>query len=89
MNFFAVGAGTTGSVVANRLSESYRVLLLEAGGEPNPLMSVPAMGGLFLDHPSVDWRFLTTPQAHSCLSLKNKVLPETKFVVSLNSQFFI
>lgn len=70
----AVGAGTTGALVANRLSESYRVLLLEAGGEPNPLMSVPAMAGVFLNQPSVDWKFLTTPQKHSCLSLRDQVL---------------
>lgn len=39
--YFLVGAGTSGCVLAARLSEKFNVLLLEAGGPPPPAVSVP------------------------------------------------
>lgn len=59
-DFCIVGAGSAGSVVADRLSEDgrFRVLLLEAGPvDKNPLIHVPA-GFLKLQNDrTINWRF--------------------------------
>ncbi|MGQ0466388.1 MAG: GMC family oxidoreductase [Sporichthyaceae bacterium] len=62
-DFIVVGAGSSGAVIAARLSEdpSVRVLLLEAGGTPPPHEAVPgAVPALQLD-PSTDWMFTADP----------------------------
>ncbi|ODM94362.1 Glucose dehydrogenase [FAD, quinone] [Orchesella cincta] len=71
-DFIVVGSGSAGAVVANRLSQHYNVLLLEAGGEPNPWFSVPAMSFLMLNYPSHDWMYKTVPQKHSCGALPDR-----------------
>ncbi|CAL8127841.1 unnamed protein product [Orchesella dallaii] len=64
-DFIVVGGGTAGSVVANRLSEYYTVLLLEAGGEPNPLVYVPGLASHLVNRPEVDWMHKTVAQKRS------------------------
>lgn len=59
-----IGAGTAGSVLAERLTASgrLRVLLIEAGGAPtNPLVSIPA-GFPQLFKSGCDWAFESEPQ---------------------------
>lgn len=68
-----VGAGSAGSIVANRLSKHFNVLLLERGGEPNPLTVVPGLESSMLGRPEVDYRYMTVPQNSSCLSCNNRV----------------
>ncbi|ODN04373.1 Glucose dehydrogenase [FAD, quinone] [Orchesella cincta] len=71
-DFIVVGGGSAGSVVANRLSKHFNVLLLERGGEPNPLTVVPGMESSMLGRPEVDYRYLTVPQNNSCLACNNR-----------------
>ncbi|OXA57469.1 glucose dehydrogenase [FAD, quinone] isoform X2 [Folsomia candida] len=71
-DFIIVGAGSAGSVVANRLSEHFNVLLLERGGDPNPLALVPALATILLNHPENDYMYRSIPQRSSCLSLNNR-----------------
>ncbi|XP_059622518.1 glucose dehydrogenase [FAD, quinone]-like [Phlebotomus argentipes] len=55
-DFIVVGAGSAGSVVANRLSENpdWNVLLLEAGGDPPIESIIPALFSSMLDT-KYDW----------------------------------
>jgi len=68
----AVGAGSAGAVVANRLSKHNKVLLLEAGGDPLYYNSIPFLAPGFLGDPKVDWVYKTIPQKNSHLSISHE-----------------
>ena len=69
-----MGGGSAGSVLAARLSEDpqTRVLLLEAGGSPPFLASIPVFGA-FLQQSPYDWQYETVPQKDACKAMMEKV----------------
>ncbi|MGB1109141.1 MAG: GMC family oxidoreductase [Gammaproteobacteria bacterium] len=63
-DYVIVGAGSSGCVLANRLSEdpSKRVLLLEAGGRDwHPWIHIPVGYFKTMHNPATDWCYLTEP----------------------------
>ncbi|CAL4113234.1 unnamed protein product, partial [Meganyctiphanes norvegica] len=70
-DFIVVGSGSAGGIVAARLSEEgWKVLLLEAGGEPTAETYVPAMQ-LTLTQSELDWGLYNKPQKNSMLGYDN------------------
>ncbi|KAK9871038.1 hypothetical protein WA026_009996 [Henosepilachna vigintioctopunctata] len=71
-DFIIVGAGSSGSVIFNRLSEvkKWKILLLEAGGDEDDFSDIPAM--MFFTHLSeMNWGYNTTSQKKSCLGMND------------------
>lgn len=61
-DYIIVGGGTAGCILANRLTASgrFRVLMLEAGGEPKSMwINIPAGFSKLLTNKSYNWRFQT------------------------------
>lgn len=69
-DFIVVGAGSAGSIVANRLTEnpSWNVLLLEAGGHETEITDVPILS-LYLHKSKLDWKYRTQPQDSACQAM--------------------
>ena len=72
-DFIVVGAGSAGAVVASRLSEvsQWKVLLLEAGGDPNPTSDIPSLA-FTLQKTDIDWQYQTEPEEGMCQGLRDK-----------------
>ncbi|XP_037570762.1 glucose dehydrogenase [FAD, quinone]-like [Dermacentor silvarum] len=94
-DFVVVGAGSAGSVVANRLSANgtFKVLLLEAGDNETSDLLVPFFAP-FAAKPSNTWMYTTIPQTNSCLSFPGHVAVMTLGKVmggtsSINSMNFV
>lgn len=69
-----VGAGSAGTLLANRLSEikEWNVLLLEAGGPENDFSDIPGMA-LELSLSDMNWGYLSAPQKRACKGRYRKV----------------
>lgn len=69
-----VGSGSSGAVVARRLSNdpSIKVLVLEAGKYGTSLLDIPSLALLVQNSP-FDWQYKTVPQENACLGLYDNV----------------
>lgn len=78
-DYVVVGAGSAGSVVANRLSanKTYKVLLLEAGGEPTDNLYIPFFSFRSANENN-SWQFYTESQTNGCLSFPDRKAPMTQ-----------
>jgi choline dehydrogenase len=63
-DYVVVGAGSAGSVVANRLSANPRqsVLLLEAGRKSHPWSRIPVGFARLINNPSANWLYYSEPE---------------------------
>ncbi|KAL3265763.1 hypothetical protein HHI36_009964 [Cryptolaemus montrouzieri] len=71
-DFIIVGAGSSGSVILNRLAQiaEWNILMLEAGGEEDDFSDIP--GTMFYTHLSdKNWGYNTTSQTTSCLGMNH------------------
>ncbi|XP_065223544.1 glucose dehydrogenase [FAD, quinone]-like [Planococcus citri] len=69
-DFIIIGAGSAGSVIANRLSEKWTVLLIEAGEDPPINSDIPGLAPTLFNSPQ-DWKYLTEPSDNTCLGYVN------------------
>ena len=66
-DYIIVGAGSAGSVLANRLSASgdHSVLVLEAGRESHPWSRVPVGFAKLIENPAANWLYESEPEEAS------------------------
>jgi choline dehydrogenase len=64
-DYVVVGAGSAGSVLANRLSANprYSVLVLEAGRESHPWSRIPVGFAKLIENPAANWLYSSEPDA--------------------------
>jgi choline dehydrogenase len=63
-DYIVVGAGSAGSVLANRLSANpaHKVLVLEAGRESHPWSRVPIGFAKLIENPAANWLYASEPE---------------------------
>ncbi len=92
-DYVIIGSGSSGSVVASRLSENgkYSVLVLEYGGSDiGPFIQMPAALSFPMNMKRYDWRFASEPEAN--LNNRRLVTPRGKVVggsSSINGMVYV
>jgi hypothetical protein len=68
-DYIIIGGGSSGAVLANRLSASGvdRILLIEAGGDPNPISDIPLARRHIMSTSELARSYESLPQENSCL----------------------
>jgi choline dehydrogenase len=63
-DYIVVGAGSAGSVIANRLSANpaNKVLVLEAGRESHPWSRIPIGFAKLIENPAANWLYASEPE---------------------------
>ena len=71
-DFIVVGAGSAGSVIANRLTENstWKVLLVEAGDKEYIFQDIPSIVQ-YLQLTSANWNDSTDPSTEYCMAMNN------------------
>ncbi len=66
-DYIVVGAGSAGSVLANRLSANpkFQVLVLEAGRESHPWSRIPVGFAKLINNPAANWLYSSEPDEGS------------------------
>ncbi|KAK8070625.1 hypothetical protein PG997_010828 [Apiospora hydei] len=77
-NYIIIGGGTSGMVIASRLTEdpNVRVLVIEAGADKSsdPSVLTPGLFSTQIGKPEYDWMFRSTRQPH----LNNRVIAQPR-----------
>ncbi|XP_065160744.1 glucose dehydrogenase [FAD, quinone]-like [Atheta coriaria] len=75
-DFVVIGGGSSGSVVAARLSEvpQWKILLLEAGERENNFTNIPGLY-FYSRFTNYNWGYLSVPQRHACQGMIDKRCP--------------
>ncbi len=91
-DYVIVGAGSAGSVLANRLTASgkHRVLLLEAGRPSHPWSRVPIGFARLIDNPKANWLYQSEPEEST--GQRNILVPRGKLLggsSAINGMVFV